>query len=57
MMTQPDQLPKRLIQTVAELSQAVVVMTKLAAKLLDTVYGVSGSEGEYHSARCAGHSL
>ena len=42
MMTQPDQLPKRLIQTVAELSQAVVVMTKLAAKLLDTVYGVSG---------------
>ena len=42
MMTQPDELPKRLIQTVAGLSQAVVVMTKLAAKLLDTVYGVSG---------------
>jgi glycosyltransferase involved in cell wall biosynthesis len=44
MMTQPDRLPQRLIQIVAELSQAVVVMTKLAAKLLDTVYGVSGSK-------------
>ena len=42
MMTQPDQLPKHLIHTVAELSQAVVVMTQLAAKLLDTVYGISG---------------
>ena len=44
MMTQPDQFPKRVIQTVAERSEAVVVMTKLAAKLLDTVYGVSGSK-------------
>lgn len=42
MMTQPDRLPKRVIQTVAELSRAVVVMTKLAAKLLDSVYGMSG---------------
>ncbi len=44
MMTQPDQLPERLIQILSERSQAVVVMTKLAARLLDTVYGVSGSK-------------
>ena len=29
---------------VAARSQSVVVMTKLAAKLLDEVYGVSGSK-------------
>ncbi len=44
MMTQPDRLPQRLIQILSERSQAVVVMTELAAKLLDTVYGVSGSK-------------
>ena len=44
MMTQPDRLPQRLIQILSERSQAVVVMTNLAARLLDTVYGVSGSK-------------
>ena len=42
MMTQPDRLPRQLIHDVAEHSQSVVVMTKVAAKLLDNVYGVSG---------------
>jgi glycosyltransferase involved in cell wall biosynthesis len=42
MMTQPDRLPQQLIHMVAERSQSVVVMTKVAATLLDEVYGVSG---------------
>ena len=42
MMTQPDVLPQQLIRRVAARSQSVVVMTKVAAKLLDEVYGVSG---------------
>lgn len=42
MMTQPDRLPQQLIRMVAARSQSVVVMTKVAAKLLDDVYGVSG---------------
>jgi polysaccharide biosynthesis protein PslF len=42
LMTEPERLPKQLIYMVAERSQAVVVMTKVAAKLLDEVYGISG---------------
>lgn len=42
MMTLPERLPQQLIHMVAARSQSVVVMTKLAAKLLDEVYGVSG---------------
>ena len=42
MMTQPDALPQQLIRMVAARSQSVVVMTNVAAKLLDEVYGVSG---------------
>ena len=42
MMTQPDVLPQQLIRRVAARSKSVVVMTKVAAKLLDEVYGVSG---------------
>jgi len=42
MMTQPDRLPRQLIHMVAARSQSVVVMTKVAAKLLDEVYGISG---------------
>jgi glycosyltransferase involved in cell wall biosynthesis len=44
MMAQPERLSQRLIQMVAARSEAVVVMTELAAKLLDQVYGVSGSK-------------
>jgi polysaccharide biosynthesis protein PslF len=42
MMTKPDQLPQQLIRMVADRSHSVVVMTQIAAKLLNEVYGVRG---------------
>ncbi|MEX2111604.1 MAG: glycosyltransferase family 4 protein [Pirellulales bacterium] len=42
LMTEPAALPRRLIRSLAANSQGLVVMTKIAAKLLTTVYGVSG---------------
>jgi glycosyltransferase involved in cell wall biosynthesis len=42
MMTKPERLPQQLIRMVASRSQSVVVMTKIAARLLREVYGVSG---------------
>ncbi len=42
LMTEPDALPRRLIRGLAANSQGLVVMTNVAAKLLTTVYGVSG---------------
>ncbi|OAI50842.1 glycosyl transferase family 1 [Planctomycetaceae bacterium SCGC AG-212-F19] len=42
LMTRPEALPRRLIQNLADGSQSIVVMTKIAARLLADVYDVSG---------------
>jgi glycosyltransferase involved in cell wall biosynthesis len=42
LLTNPDALPRHLIQEVAAQSQGIVVMTQLAERLLADVYGVSG---------------
>ena len=42
LITQPDSWPRRLIQDLAHYSQGIVVMTQVAARLLASVYGVSG---------------
>lgn len=43
LLRQPEALPRRLVQKLAAHSQGIVVMTKIAARLLADVYGVTGS--------------
>jgi glycosyltransferase involved in cell wall biosynthesis len=43
LLTQPDEVPRRLVRAIATRSEGVIVMTEIAAKLLADVYGISGS--------------
>ena len=43
LLTQPDPLPRRIVQNLASRSRGIIVMTQVAARLLTRVYGVSGS--------------
>lgn len=43
LLTNPGDLPRRLIRELAARSEATIVMTKVAATLLRTVYGVSNA--------------
>src|SRR5678815_2924458 len=43
LLTEPEALPRKLVQDLADRSAGIVVMTKIAARLLEDVYNVSGN--------------
>jgi polysaccharide biosynthesis protein PslF len=43
LLAQPEAVPRRLVQDLAARSQGVIVMTRIAAQLLTSAYGVSSS--------------
>jgi len=44
LLTEPSPLPRRIIQNLADRSQGIIVMTRVAASLLERVYHVSGAK-------------
>ncbi len=44
LLTRPERLPRRIIQELADRSQGIVVMTEVAARLLERVYHVGGAK-------------
>ncbi|MGO9114159.1 MAG: glycosyltransferase family 4 protein [Thermoguttaceae bacterium] len=44
LLTEPTALPRRIIQNLAARSQGIIVMTRVAARLLEQVYHVSGAK-------------
>jgi glycosyltransferase involved in cell wall biosynthesis len=46
LLTRPEPLPRRLIHDIAAHSDGIIVMTKVAARLLSSVYRVSGANVE-----------